>query len=106
MRAIAVTGAETLVPAARHAHRRGAGLSQVRSEHLAGVVSPQGTPRTLIDLINGEAVKALRSPDVASRIAAQGFEVIGDTPAQAAQFLDAEIAKWGEAVKFSGAQPD
>ena len=51
-------------------------------------------------------MKVLRSPDVASRLSAQGFEVIGDTPERAARFLESEIAKWSEAVKFSGAQAE
>ncbi|MGH8618318.1 MAG: tripartite tricarboxylate transporter substrate binding protein [Burkholderiales bacterium] len=106
VRALAVTGAKRwfLLPDTPTIAEQG--YPKYEASTWQGLSVPRGTPRNVSDLINREAVKALRSSDVAGRIAAQGFEVIGDTPAQAAQFLDAEIAKWGEAVKFSGAQPD
>lgn len=104
VRAIAVTGAKRwfLLPDTPTVAEQG--FPQFEASTWQGLSVPQGTPRHLINLINREVVKVLRSPDVASRIATQGFEVIGDTPEQAGRFLESEIAKWGEAVKFSGAQ--
>lgn len=105
VRAIAVTGAKRwfLLPETPTVAEQG--FPQFEASTWQGLSVPKGTPRNMIDLINREALKVLHSPDVVNRIAAQGFEVIGDTPEQAARFLASEIAKWGEAVKFSGAQP-
>lgn len=104
VRAIAVTGAKRwfLLPDTPTVAEQG--FAKFEASTWQGFSVPRGTPRALVNQINAETLKALRSPDVANRLSAQGFEVIGDTPEQAARFLDAEIAKWGEAVKFSGAQ--
>jgi len=106
VRAVAVTGAKRwfLLPDTPTVAEQG--YPQYEASTWQGLSVPRGTPRGVIDQLNREAVKALRAPDVTSRIAAQGFEVIGDSPEQATQFLAAEIAKWGDAVKFSGAKPE
>jgi len=106
VRAVAVTGAKRwfLLPETPTVAEQG--YPQYEASTWQGLSVPRGTPRGVIDQLNREAVKALRAPDVTSRIAAQGFEVIGDSPEQATQFLAAEIAKWGDAVKFSGAKPE
>jgi tripartite-type tricarboxylate transporter receptor subunit TctC len=66
---------------------------------------PAGTAREIITKIHGEAVRAIAMPDVRGRLAADGAELIGDTPEQVTAFLKAEIEKWGKAVKNSGAKP-
>ena len=106
VRAVAVTGAKRwfLLPDTPTVAEQG--YPKYEASTWQGLSVPKGTPRNVIEVVNREVVKVLRAPDVVSRINAQGFEVIGDTPEQAAQFLAAEIAKWGEAVKFSGAQPE
>lgn len=104
VRAIATTGARRwfLLPETPTVAEQG--FPGFEASTWQGLSVPRGTARTMIDLLNREVLKVLRSPDVVSRISAQGFEVIGDTPEQAARFLESEIAKWGEAVRFSGAQ--
>jgi tripartite-type tricarboxylate transporter receptor subunit TctC len=104
VRAIAVTGTRRwfLLPDTPTVAEQG--FPKFEASTWQGFSAPRGTPRDLVNRINSEVVKVLRSPDVAGRISAQGFEVIGDTPEQAARFLEAEIVRWGDAVKFSGAQ--
>ena len=104
VRAVATTGAKRwfLLPDTPTVAEQG--FPSFEASTWQGISVPRGTPRPLIDAIHREVSKALRAPEVVNRLSAQGFEVIGDTPQQAARFLDSEIAKWGEAVKFSGAQ--
>ena len=106
VRAIAVTGAKRwpLLPETPTVAEQG--YPRYEASTWQGLSVPRNTPRSVIVQLNREAVKALRAPEVTNRIAALGFEVIADTPEQATQFLAAEIAKWGEAVKFSGAKPE
>jgi hypothetical protein len=42
-------------------------------------------------------------PDMQQLLQAGGAAPMGQTPAQAAMFLSSEVAKWGAAVKQSGA---
>lgn len=104
VRAIATTGARRwlLLPDTPTVAEQG--FPRFEASTWQGFSVPRGTSRSLIGLLNREVLKVLRSSDVANRLSAQGFEIIGDTPEQAARFLESEIAKWGEAVKFSGAQ--
>jgi tripartite-type tricarboxylate transporter receptor subunit TctC len=106
VRAIATTGAKRwfLLPDTPTVAEQG--FPRFEASTWQGLSVPRGTPRSVMDLLNREALKVLRSPDVASRMSAQGFEIIGDTPEQAARFLESEIAKWAEAVKFSGAHAE
>ena len=67
---------------------------------------PAGTPRDIVMKIHGDAVRAIGMADVRSRLAADGAEMVGDTPEQVTAFLKSEIQKWGKAVKSSGAKPE
>jgi tripartite-type tricarboxylate transporter receptor subunit TctC len=40
------------------------------------------------------------------RFAAQGLDPIGDTPAEFAQYLRHEAAKWGKLIKTGGIKPE
>jgi tripartite-type tricarboxylate transporter receptor subunit TctC len=48
----------------------------------------------------------LRTPEVRDRLAAQGVEVVGNPPAEFAQFIRNEIPKWAKAARLSGAHVD
>jgi tripartite-type tricarboxylate transporter receptor subunit TctC len=56
--------------------------------------------------LNGEIVKILEQPDVREKLLAQGLEPIGGTPEQFGAYIKAEIAKWANVVKASGAKPE
>ena len=64
-----------------------------------GVVAPAATPRDIVNKLAADIVSALKSPDVAEKLTAQGTEIAGTTPEEFARFLDAEHARWSVAVK-------
>ena len=51
-------------------------------------------------------VKILNQPDVKERLNTLAFTPVGDTRTQFAAYIKSEIAKWGKAVKDSGAKAD
>ena len=51
-------------------------------------------------------VRIINQPDVKERLATLAFTPVGDTRAQFAAYMKSEIAKWGKAVKDSGARVD
>ncbi len=64
-----------------------------------GVLAPARTPRAIIDKLNVEIVRILRSPDVQSRLAADGSEAVGTTPEQFGAHIKSEVTKWAKVVK-------
>jgi tripartite-type tricarboxylate transporter receptor subunit TctC len=71
-----------------------------------GIVAPAKTPESVLDKLNAEIVHILKEPDVKQRLDALAFTPVGDTRAEYAAFIKSEIAKWGKAVKASGAKAD
>ena len=61
---------------------------------IVGVGAPAKTPREIIQRLNAEIVKAVRSPEVSAKLTGLGLEIIADTPEQFAAFLQNEGRKW------------
>ncbi|MNK95462.1 Tripartite tricarboxylate transporter family receptor [compost metagenome] len=102
LRALAVTtparaGALPDVPTVAEA-----GLPGYAFDSWFGVLAPAGTPKEVIQALNTEIGKALASPDVRERLAAQGAEARGSTPQEFASYIQAEIGKLAPVVKQSG----
>src|SRR5688572_29284732 len=49
-------------------------------DNWSGMLVPAGTPRGIVERLNGEIVKALRDPQIRDRLVPQGIEVIPSTP--------------------------
>jgi tripartite-type tricarboxylate transporter receptor subunit TctC len=71
-----------------------------------GIVAPAKTPAAILDKLNAEIVRMLQQPDVKQRLDALAFTPVGGTRAEFAAFIKSEIAKWGKAVRESGAKAD
>ena len=65
-----------------------------------------GTPAPVLDRIHGAITGALGDATVRERLIKDGAEVVGNKPAEAARFLNAEIARWGAVVKSAGIKPE
>jgi len=79
-----------------------AGFPKIESTTWLCFVAPKGTPKTVVDSLNGAVNKILAQPAFRERLAGMGVEPMGGTPEQFATFLDAEIKKWGEVVRNAG----
>jgi len=64
-----------------------------------GVVAPAGTPSDIVTNLNSKINRVLAIPDVRDRIVGLGADVVGSTPEQLTDFIKAEIARWGKAIK-------
>lgn len=71
-----------------------------------GVVAPAGTPVEIINRLNTELNKALTHPEVKAKLALQGADVLGGTPAEYTNYIRSEMPRWNKAVKDSGARAD
>jgi tripartite-type tricarboxylate transporter receptor subunit TctC len=67
---------------------------------------PAGTPPEIAQRLNEAVNRAIQAPDVRERLEALAFEPVGGTQAQFAEYVKAEIAKWGKVVRATGAKSD
>ncbi|MCA0303286.1 MAG: tripartite tricarboxylate transporter substrate binding protein [Proteobacteria bacterium] len=81
-----------------------AGLPTVLSDNWYGLAAPAGVPAPVLDRIHAATVKALGQKDIADPMIAQGALIRPMTPAEFADFIRQERAKWGPVVKASGAK--
>ena len=71
-----------------------------------GLLAPVGTPADIVNRLQQETAKALNAPAIKEKLLAQGAIPSGNTPAEFARFIEAEIRKWAPVVKASGAKVD
>jgi tripartite-type tricarboxylate transporter receptor subunit TctC len=72
----------------------------------SGLIAPAGTPQAVIDRINAEANKALGTAEMKQKLYEDGSTPLGGSPKQFAEFIKAEHAKWGAAVREAGIKLD
>lgn len=68
--------------------------------------APSGTPAPVLAKLRGAVTHVVSQPEVRAKLAAQGLEVPALQGEALAAFNRAELAKWSELVKRSGAQVD
>ena len=106
LRALAVSSTERSPLAPEVPTVAEAGLPGFAAGVWQGILAPAGTPKDVIAKLYTATAKILRQPDVRERYASVGFETVGSTPEEFGAFLKADIAKWAEVVRRSGAQVD
>ncbi|HZT62148.1 MAG TPA: tripartite tricarboxylate transporter substrate binding protein [Burkholderiales bacterium] len=71
-----------------------------------GAIAPAGTPRTVIDKLNGTLAKILSEPDIKSRFDVQSAEIVASTPEQFGELIRSEYAKWGKVIREKNIKAD
>ncbi len=71
-----------------------------------GLMAPKGTPADVVNKLNAEVRKIVNNPDVKAAWAKQGAVPMSMNVSEFDQYLNADIAKWANIVKISGAKPD
>ncbi|MDR6214052.1 tripartite tricarboxylate transporter substrate binding protein [Paracidovorax wautersii] len=71
------------------------------------VYAPKGTPKAVVTRLNADIVKALKTPELKSKLETQfGMQVVGSTPAELASITAADTVRLGELVRKSGASAE
>ena len=81
-----------------------AGVPGVVAAAWHGVLAPAGTPPEIVNRLNVEIVKILRSPETVAKLAGLGLDPVGSDPKTFADFIASENVKWAKVVKASGAK--
>jgi len=71
-----------------------------------GLLAPAATPGDIVARIHADVMRVLKLPDVAERIASQGADIVGNSPAEFATFIAAESAKYARIIKQAGVRLD
>ena len=86
-----------------------AGLKGFNVSIWHGLYAPKGTPKAVVDKLNGALRAALKDPEFIKREEALGAVVITDARlggAEHKKFVEAEINKWGPVIKAAGQYAD
>ena len=78
----------------------------IESQTWFAFLFPKGSPPEAIRRLNEAVNRILADPASRQKLIAMGLEPAGGSPQDLSRHLDAEIRKWGEVVKFSGAKID
>ena len=106
LKALAVTTARRSPLAPELPTMAESGLAGFDISTWFGLLAPAGTPADIVAKWNAEVTRILRTPEMRDRLTAMGAEAAPDTPAEFAQFISSEAAKYARIVKLSGARPD
>lgn len=79
-----------------------AGVKGVVVVNWYGLIAPQKTPPAIINRLAAETAKAMKSPDMAKNLLAEGSEGVGTTPAEFAAHIKSENEQWMRVVKTAG----
>jgi tripartite-type tricarboxylate transporter receptor subunit TctC len=82
------------------------GHPQLESLAWIGLLAPAGTPREVVSRLSAETVRAMRGQEAMRALVKQGFDVVGSTPEEFADWIRAETRKWSAVIRASGATVD
>lgn len=82
------------------------GLPGFESNQWWGLYGPADMPPAVVARLNAEVNKILSSPDVRKRFAEEAIDVGGGSPADLANYLKQDHAKWGKVVKLANIKPE
>ena len=71
-----------------------------------GMFAPAGTPSAVVDRLNGELTRILRTPEITQKVFDQGGQIGANTSEEFARFIRDESAKWSKVIRDSGARLD
>jgi tripartite-type tricarboxylate transporter receptor subunit TctC len=80
-----------------------AGVPGYETTIWIGIMAPAGTPSEIVNKLNAEINKTIDRPDVRETWSQQGAVPLKMSPAEFDKFLRADIEKWAQVVKVSGA---
>jgi tripartite-type tricarboxylate transporter receptor subunit TctC len=83
-----------------------AGFAGIEMDQWFGMMVPAGTPQPVVQRLNQEFIKAVRSPDIEKSLTERGLDVVTTTPEQFAAVIKADTATLGKVVRDSGAKAD
>jgi tripartite-type tricarboxylate transporter receptor subunit TctC len=101
LRPLAVTSSKRSAAAPEIPTVAESGVPGFESGSWWGISVPAGTPRPIVAKINADVNRIIASPELRTRLAGEGAEMLGGTPEAFASYVRSEIEKWAKVVKFA-----
>jgi tripartite-type tricarboxylate transporter receptor subunit TctC len=102
LRALAVTPAKRVAAVPDVPTFAEAGVKGVVVVNWYGLIAPARTPKPIVERVAQETRTAMLSPEVTKRLAAEGSDPIGSSPAEFAAHIRAETDQWSRVIKQAG----
>ncbi len=106
LRPLAVTGGQRSPAAKDLPTMIEAGVKGYESATWYGLLAPAGTPVDIVNKLSTEVVAILKSPEMNDRLSKEGADPVGNTPAEFARHIQAEIEKWRKVIQAAGIKPN
>jgi tripartite-type tricarboxylate transporter receptor subunit TctC len=105
-RALAVSSAKRLPQMPEVPTLNELGYTGMEDYTWVGIFAPAGTPREIAQKLNDAVLKAVHSPDIRERLDGLAFEATAAPLKETADYVRAEVAKWGRVVRETKATVD
>ena len=69
-------------------------------------LAPAGTPPDIVKKLSDAVAQAVRSPELSARFTELAIIPVGNTPAEAREYLDREVAKWKQVIKTANVKAE
>jgi tripartite-type tricarboxylate transporter receptor subunit TctC len=102
LRALAVTSAKPSVLAPGLPTVAASGLPGYEASAVTAIFAPARTPVAIINRLNQEIVRFLRTPEAKEKFLAAGVDTVGSTPDELAAMLKFDIATTAKLIKDAG----
>lgn len=102
LRALAMTSVRRASTLAEVPTLSEAGLPGYEVTQTFGTLATANTPAPVIAKLNGQLNRALKSPDVADTLRAEGGDAVGGPPETYTEYIRREIPKWMNVIKQAG----
>jgi tripartite-type tricarboxylate transporter receptor subunit TctC len=83
-----------------------AGVPDLESDTLTGIVAPAGTPADIVERWQRDIAQMVAMPDVKERLETLGFAPVANTPQEFGERLKMEMAKWSKVVRDANLRAD
>ena len=83
-----------------------AGVPGYEASSWNGIMAPSGVPAPIVAKLNKGINQALKSPEVRSKLEADGAQVVGGTPEEFNRLIRSDMQKWGKVASAAGLRPE
>jgi len=83
-----------------------AGVPGMIAQNGLGIMGPAKLPRPIVERLDAEIIKIVRTPDVLQRFAVSAIAPVLNTPEAFTHTLETGYARWGKVVRSAGIEPE